>query len=302
MYTVIAGNTNLSTFATSVQTQHEQIRSLERAAYASAPTVKPTGLIWDRTDEGTLGEALMRWNGAAWTVLMDPEATQLNNLGTVALGADQPCGGFKLTGLGAGSASGHSVRYEQVVLVSGANALTGNLSAGTNKITNLGTPTSAADAVTKAYVDAAGALYFQTNRDFAANSKPVTLESDGATTAMTDLGFVPRRIVLRFKGGIFTTDGNNTLQGSGSSADAQVAFDRWETDATAGYTEPASQTATFVVNSTTITVTVTWKTSGTLGVAIKLTAGGSLRMKVGKDSSTPNTPGVVQLLAYRAQA
>lgn len=42
-----------------------------------------------------------------------------------------------------------------ILVASGANALTGNLSAGSNKITNLATPTSSTDAATKGYVDTA---------------------------------------------------------------------------------------------------------------------------------------------------
>ena len=39
--------------------------------------------------------------------------------------ANMPWGGFKITGLAAGSLAGHSVRYEQVGLLSAANAFTG---------------------------------------------------------------------------------------------------------------------------------------------------------------------------------
>lgn len=46
--------------------------------------------------------------------------------GTQTLTANIPMGGFVLTGLGAGSTAGHSVRYEQVLLLAGGT-LTGNL-------------------------------------------------------------------------------------------------------------------------------------------------------------------------------
>lgn len=73
--------------------------------------------------------------------------------GTRAFTADQPMGGFKLTGLAAGTAIGHSVRYEQAILVSGANAFAANQSFGGFKATNLADPTAAQEAATKAYVD-----------------------------------------------------------------------------------------------------------------------------------------------------
>lgn len=75
--------------------------------------------------------------------------------GSRAFTANQPMGGFKLTGLAAGTSAGDSVRYEQAILTSGANAFAANQSFGGFKATNLGDPTSAQDAATKAYVDQA---------------------------------------------------------------------------------------------------------------------------------------------------
>lgn len=67
--------------------------------------------------------------------------------GNIAMGTN------KLTGLGAGTTAGDSVRYEQAILVSGVNAFAADQSMGTFKLTNLGTPTAGTDAATKAYVD-----------------------------------------------------------------------------------------------------------------------------------------------------
>ena len=76
--------------------------------------------------------------------------TQLNNKlslsggtmsGNIAMGTN------KLTGLGAGTVAGDSVRYEQAVLVTGVNAFTANQSMGSNKLTNLANGTAANDAV-----------------------------------------------------------------------------------------------------------------------------------------------------------
>lgn len=159
-YQTLLLGANLSEFAEDIEVQHEQIRSFERAANASAPVIKPVGMIWDRTDYPVLGEAYLRWNGSAWTLLFDPDHAQVNAGGTVAFTADQPMGGFKLTGLAAGSAAGHSVRFEQVVLVTGANAWTGNHNAGGNRLTNLGAPTSDNDAARR--VDANAIKFFQT--------------------------------------------------------------------------------------------------------------------------------------------
>jgi len=74
--------------------------------------------------------------------------------GSVTYLANQPMGGFKLTGLAAGSGAGDSVRYEQAILASGANAFAANQSFGGFKATNLGDPTAGQDAVTLAYLQA----------------------------------------------------------------------------------------------------------------------------------------------------
>lgn len=80
--------------------------------------------------------------------------TSIQKDGSVAYTASQPMGGFKLTGLAAGSTAGDSVRYEQAILASGVNPWSANQSLGGNKITNSADPTSAQDLATKAYVDA----------------------------------------------------------------------------------------------------------------------------------------------------
>lgn len=80
-------------------------------------------------------------------------ATAIQRDGSVAFTANQPMGGFKLTGLAAGSTAGDSVRYEQAILASGANAFAANQSFGGFKATNLADPTANQDAATKAYVD-----------------------------------------------------------------------------------------------------------------------------------------------------
>lgn len=74
--------------------------------------------------------------------------------GTRAFTANQPMGGFKLTGLAAGSGAGDSVRYEQVILASGANAFAAAQSMGGFNLTNLADPLSGQDAVTLAYMNA----------------------------------------------------------------------------------------------------------------------------------------------------
>jgi hypothetical protein len=99
--------------------------------------------------------------GTTRTITM-PDAnvdlTDVNNAilknGSRTFTADQPMGSNKLTGLSAGTAAGHSVRYEQAILASGANAFSANQSLGGNKLTNSADPVSSQDLVTLAYMNA----------------------------------------------------------------------------------------------------------------------------------------------------
>lgn len=81
-------------------------------------------------------------------------ATAIQRDGSVAFTANQPMGGFKLTGLAAGSGSGDSVRYEQAILTSGFNPFAAAQSMGGFNLTNLADPVGSQDAVTLAYLQA----------------------------------------------------------------------------------------------------------------------------------------------------
>ena len=79
-------------------------------------------------------------------------ATVIHKDGSVAFTANQPMGAFKLTGLGAGSAAGNSVRYEQVLLLAGGT-MTGQINMGSQRIVSQADPTAVQDGATKNYVD-----------------------------------------------------------------------------------------------------------------------------------------------------
>ena len=232
---------SLSSMAVTDDAQDEAIRSHERGS--TAPTSKPTGLLWDCTDSSTLsgaglpsGDGMLRWNGSAWTGLMDLTQKQVNAGGTVTYGANQPMGGYIHTGLGAGSASGHSVRYEQVLLRSGANAMTGNLDAGSYQITNLAAPSSSSHAARLADIPTAiGKAWFNNNRDAAGSSKPVkTRTGSGDTTNFCESGFIPRKFTVRLGGTArrIDTDGSTGLDFTGD----EFEFTVWPADATGGDT------------------------------------------------------------------
>jgi len=94
--------------------------------------------------------------------------------GANAFGANQPMGGFKLTGLSAGSSPGDSVRYEQVLLLAGGT-MSGAIAMGTNKITGLGDPSSAQDGVTLSYMKTKGNWDLSSNRGTKAINTSTTL-------------------------------------------------------------------------------------------------------------------------------
>lgn len=73
--------------------------------------------------------------------------------GSITYTADQPMGSHKLTSLSAGTAAGHSVRYEQAILTSGANPFAADQSFGGFKASNIAYPTVSTDAASKQYVD-----------------------------------------------------------------------------------------------------------------------------------------------------
>lgn len=181
MYTVFTSGINISELAAKIQAQHEAIRGLERGPNASVPAIVLPGLLWNRTDEPTYGEAIMRYNGTAFTVLMDADFTQINAGGTVVFTANQPMGSHILTGLAAGTAAGHSVRYEQVMLLSGVNAMTDHMNMGAKRITNLAEPTADDHAARRA------------------DTRPVagSVSVGANATVNVELGFVPGIVIAQ---------------------------------------------------------------------------------------------------------
>lgn len=90
--------------------------------------------------------------------------------GSQAFAANQPMGGFKLTGLGAGSAAGNSVRYEQAILASGANAFSADQPMGSNKLTGLAAGSAAGHSVRyEQAILAAGSNAFSADQPMGSN-------------------------------------------------------------------------------------------------------------------------------------
>lgn len=208
---------NLSQIVTLNNAQNAAIRTMERGTVE--PSVKVAGLLWQAIDypSGPAVPTLQQWTGAAWELRAFMRGTWLNTYGDAVPVANLPMGGFVLTGLGAGSANGHSVRYEQVIRADGTNPLTANWDVGARKLTNLAAPTGAGDAARYDEVFAAGNGLLR----YVIGTQ---LEQDGGSaTSSQILGWTPRRVRVRLYGSVRLQSGGTLL----GTIDQELEYHRW---------------------------------------------------------------------------
>ncbi len=111
--------------------------------------------IMDKSGNATIDADLKQLQSGG-QLKLDWSASTLKTGATTKLdwsGTDLSVNTRKITGLAAGTTSGDAVRYEQAVLITGANAFTADQSMGGFKITSLAAPSASSDAATKGYVD-----------------------------------------------------------------------------------------------------------------------------------------------------
>jgi len=179
IYQLISLGQNLSAILASFESQHDAMRSIERGT--TEPVILVPGLLWNRTNHPTLGDAIMRYDGTSFVLYADPAAAQINDAGTVPFASDQPMGGNIFIALGDGAADGESVHAGQVILTSSGEVID-DIDMGGNRLTGLGAPVGDNDAVRK--VDLEDSAKF-------ANVDPAVFEISGDAGSFNDLGFVP---------------------------------------------------------------------------------------------------------------
>lgn len=229
-YTPIPTPSPLSTLVSLLAAQDEQIRSFERSVIAAGPTLTPVGLVHNATNYSGSGytgsgEVWRRWNGTTFTLLQDLDFPQINAGGTVAMAADLPMGGYKITGLVAGSASGHAVEYDQ--LAAAIAAWTQDVDADSHELTNLGAPT---DQQSAARLDDTWQATHAMGQQLAGfQMTDVATES---TTYQQILGgkntdFAPRRVHLMFAGALTPTAGGGS---AGTMPQTEFTGMLWDAD------------------------------------------------------------------------
>lgn len=161
--TLIGDDNSYSNIVPSTTTVKAALTALDAALGTAANAIDSTFRIKNLSDntKQIAFSAASITTGTTRTITMadaNVNLADVNNAilkdGSRTFTADQSLGGFKLTNLAAGSAAGHSVRYEQAILISGANAFAANQSFGGFEATNLADPTTAQSAVTLAYMNA----------------------------------------------------------------------------------------------------------------------------------------------------
>lgn len=189
VYQNLTTGVNLSQMITQIELRNEAMRSHERGT--TTPPNPVAGGLWVRTDYPTIGESIVyRTAGGVFTLLMDPDFAQINAGGTVPFAANQGMGGFKLTGLAAGTGNGDSVRFEQPLMRAGGQMTlnTGVIDMNNSPITGLPGPTDGLHAARKFYVDAQVA-------DAKPEAGAAAWDPSAGALAVT-LGFQPKAVLL----------------------------------------------------------------------------------------------------------
>lgn len=200
---------------------------------------KPVGVPWQCTDAATIvaaggpsgqSEAVLRWNGTAWTYWFWSGAL-LSADGRVPLTGPMNAGNQRIFNLLAGSSADHAVRLDQVVLRSGANTMTGPLDMNNQRIRNLPAPVNADEPLR---LTDAGAFSNFTHRTNRSGTNPLVIQQQSNQAAtFCPLGFIPRKVRVRLSGRIWN-QGTNSGDSAGTIAPIELELFRWQDDSAGG--------------------------------------------------------------------
>lgn len=223
----LAVGVNISGFAVSINTQFEAVRSLERGSVA--PTIKPVGLLWNNTANGTYGETIERWNGTTWDVVLDLGAPAISASGSISMAADLDLGGFKIENGAAGTAGTDFVIKSQVMLRDGSQAMTAALPMGGFKITGLANGTDPTDAAALGQVTPGrtGVFQYEDDCQIVQAADPDNTWEPVEGVAAQGGYFCPRMLILRFRTGFNFTDQDDADVTGTVSAPVEFTWYRW---------------------------------------------------------------------------
>lgn len=319
-YTATTVGLPISDLETNDGTQDEAMMSFQRGNVAPVDG-KPVGVPWQCTDGSTLTaagtpsgqtEAVLRWNGTAWTYWF-ASTPLLSADGRVALTGAFNAGNQRIFNLLAGSSADHAVRLDQVVLRSGANTMTGPLDMNSQRIRNLVAPVNADEPLRLADAGAFSNFTHRTNRS-ASNPLVIQLESNQAAT-FCPLGFIPRKVRVRISGRLWNQS-TNSGDGTGAiDAPFEVELFRWQDDSAGGDSGTAAIAVAAIPASVrsgnvwagTLSIVLQWRDDANpanRGFFLRLrktpgtSPGDSGDWLTVKNASNTSVDGVVQVLAW----
>lgn len=177
---------------------------------------------------------MKQWNGSTWSTILTPYKHAIVSDGSVALTGNLPAGSNKITGLASGTASGDAVHFGQVATSDGTRLAYGTALAHYNSACQI-----------QQYVDQAA-----------------TYERCGYDNTLKGRDFVPREIKLRLTGNVINQSDSSVL----GTMDEELSIVRWN-----GLTGGTTTIASVTVGAYTIDVIVEFHyTNGQLGFYLRL--------------------------------
>lgn len=257
---------NLSQIVAADDAQDIAILSCQRGITQPSGDGAPLGNLWANSNgaaHGFVGDALMyKRPDGTYYVLIDPAHAVLNAGGTVLPTADIPFNSKKITGLAAGTANGHAVRYQQVLKVSeSTGALLADLDAGAFKVTNLAAPAGDAHAARRqdTFRSSHGRFVYNATCAQENASTPDTTSEVCAELGSGIVSFVPRFSRLRLFGDVRLQSDNSVVGNIAAAVERDVW--RWNSQGGDAGTGGTVLVDTISAGAISVKVYVEWRYS-----------------------------------------